>query len=158
MWNKQKDTGKSLVELYLENGVVVSKSSNNRVQGHMIMKNMMSPIPLKDPFVRSLFKEGQAPEQMPGLMFFGDLERGIQDIVSIQRDEKNPNDCAKDPHEVTHTVDMCRYFCVSRVLEAENQKDKQNEASEDDDEFIETDYETWMCGGEMSSSYMGFAG
>jgi phage terminase large subunit len=158
MWNKQKDTGKSLVDLYLENGVVVTKSSNNRVQGHMIMKNMMSPIPLTDPYVKSLFKEGEVPETMPGLMFFSDLERVIQDIVSIQRDDKNPNDCAKDPHDVTHTVDMCRYFCVSRVLEAEGKLEEKESGQEDDEDFIETDYETWMCGGDMTNGYMSFAG
>lgn len=160
MWNKQKDTGKSLMELYLENGVVVTKSSNNRVQGHMIMKNMMAPIPLRDPFVKSLFKEGQAPDTMPGLMFFNDLERVIQDIISIQADDKNPNDCAKDPHEVTHTVDMCRYFCVSRVLEAEGEKEEKKKGAfpDEPEEFVETDYETWMCGGECTDSYIGFAG
>lgn len=52
----------------------------------------------------------------------------------------------------------CRYFCVSRVLEADGEKDGRNEASEDDDEFVETDYETWMCGGDMTNGYMSFAG
>ena len=50
----------------------------------------------------------------------------------------------------------CRYFCVSRVLEAEGEKTEAPE--EQDDEFVETDYETWMCGGDMTQSYMGFAG
>lgn len=48
----------------------------------------------------------------------------------------------------------CRYFCCSRVLEAEGKKEET--AEEYEDEFVETDYETWMCGGDMSASYMGF--
>ena len=155
MWNKQKDTGKSIQELYLENGVAIVKTNNDRVQGHMIMKNMLAPVPLKDPFVKSLFKEGQAPETMPGMMFFEDLERVISDITSIQTDEKNPNDCAKEPHDVTHTVDMCRYFAVSRVMEAEGEKAA--EAEEDEEEVL-TDYETYMCGGDITQGYVGFAG
>lgn len=157
MWNKQKDTGKSLVELYLENGVTVSKSNNNRIQGHMIMKNMMAPMPLRDPYIKSLFKDGQAPEQMPGLMFFEDLESVISDITAIQADEKNPNDCAKQPHDVTHTVDACRYFCVSRVMEAEKEQETKDLALDDEEEVIE-DYETYMCGGNITQGYVGFAG
>lgn len=50
----------------------------------------------------------------------------------------------------------CRYFCVSRVLGAEG--DKKPEEPLDDDEFVETDYETWMCGGDITDNYVGFAG
>lgn len=156
MWNRQKDTGKSLADLYLEHGVTVTKSNNNRVQGHMIMKNMMAPLPLRDPYVKALFQDGKEPDSMPGLMFFSDLEKVISDITAIQRDEKNPNDCAKQPHEITHTVDMCRYFCVSRVIEAEKDEDGKN--SFEEEEETEQSYETFMCGGAISDNYVGFAG
>ena len=33
----------------------------------------------------------------------------------IQRDEKNPNDCAKQPHELTHGPDAIRGFCIERT-------------------------------------------
>lgn len=52
----------------------------------------------------------------------------------------------------------CRYFCVSRVLEAEGEKDEKTALSQEEDEFVETDYETYMCGGDMTQSYIGFAG
>lgn len=148
MWNRQKDTGKSIAELFLQNGVPIVKSSNNRVQGHMVMKDMMSQIPLKDPFVRSLFN-GKAPDKLPALMFFDNLQSVMGDIRDIQADDVNPNDCAKQPHDITHTVDACRYYCISRVLSAE----KPVVVEEDDDGEQET-YESFMCGGEVTASYI----
>ena len=73
----------------------------------------------------------------------------------IQADEKNPNDCAKQPHDVTHSVDMVRYFCVSRVTPAEVKDETK------DDYWVEEEYdedmESYMCGGEMTDSYMNFS-
>lgn len=154
MWSRQKDTGKSMAELFMLNGVSIVKSDNNRVQGHMMMKDMLSPIKLKDPFVKSLFPEGKAPDKLPGLIFFDSLKEVIEDIESIQADKNNPNDCAKDPHDVTHTVDACRYYCISRTLAAEAIKEKQ--AFEEQLEDQSTEYEHYMTGGNASAGYLGF--
>jgi len=150
MWAKSKETGKGMNELFNQYGLPVVKTSNNRVQGHMIMKDMLSPIPLKDPFVRSLYG-ANAPDTLPGLMFFDTCEKVIEDIKDIQADEKNLNDCAKMPHDVTHSVDMCRYFCISRVAAAETEVPA---APVYEDEEPEQDYESWMCGGEITDVYM----
>lgn len=152
MWSRMKNTAKTMAELFNESGLPIYRSDNNRVQGHMIMKDMMSPIPLNDPYVKSLFKEGEAPEKLPGLMFFDSVQKVVDDIISIQADDKNPNDCAKMPHDVTHTVDMCRYYCINRVLTPEPVK----EELPDDDEEHEEDYETFMCGDEITDEYMNF--
>lgn len=154
MWSRMKDTGKTMAELFAQNGVPIVKSDNNRVQGHMMIKDMMAPIPLKDPFVRSLFK-GKAPDKMPGLMFFNTCKEVMQDLRDIQADEDNPNDCSKQPHEITHTVDGLRYYCISRVLPAELPPDDNPAAEEDDD--LE-DYEAFMCGGAVSDSYVMYEG
>ncbi len=157
MWNRQKDTGKTMAEIFLENGAAIVKADNNRVQGHMIMKDMMSPVPLTDQYVKSLFPEGTAPETLPGLMFFSDIEKTIEDIESIQADEKNPNDCAKDPHDVTHTVDSVRYFCVSRTQKAKKAEKKKHTdplAFLFDEDADKDNYETYLCGGEITSEYM----
>ena len=152
MWSRQKDSGRTMAELFMQNGVSVVKSDNNRVQGHMLIKDMLAPIPLKDPFVKSLFPEGKAPEKLPGLMFFDTVAQAFSDLKDIQADEKNPNDCAKTPHEITHTVDGIRYFCVSRVLAAEAIKDRTMQDEEDDDML--TDYESYMTGGEIPAGYL----
>lgn len=152
MWNRQKDSGKTLAELYAKYGLPLVKSENNRVQGHMVMKDMMQPLPLKDPYVRSLFKEGEAPDTLPGLMFFSSVPKVISDISAIQADDKNPNDCAKQPHEITHTVDATRYYCINRVLVPEEEKP----AAVEDDEYEKEDYEHYMCGEEITDLYMNY--
>ena len=142
----------------MQNGVGIIKSDNNRVQGHMIMKDMMTAMPLNDPYVKSLFPEGKCPEVLPAFMLFDDLEKVIEDIESIQADEKNPNDCAKDPHDVTHTVDACRYFLINRSRRAEKKKKRRRvpplEFLDSDDTSGE-DYEAYMCGGEINADYLG---
>ena len=92
------------------------------------------------------------PEKLPGLVFFNTLESAIEDIRDIQADDANPNDCAKQPHEVTHTVDGIRYFCISRVMTAQPAEDKPLIDDEMDDNL--KDYDDFMCGGEISESYM----
>ena len=152
MWSRQKDSGRTMAELFMQNGVSVVKSDNNRVQGHMLIKDMLAPIPLKDPFVKGLFPEGEAPDKLPGLMFFDTVAQAFSDLKDIQADEKNPNDCAKTPHEITHTVDGIRYFCVSRVLAAEAIADRMMQDEEDEDTL--TDYESYMTGGEIPAGYL----
>jgi hypothetical protein len=36
----------------------------------------------------------------------------IRCIPELQYDEKKVNDAAIEPHEITHSVDALRYFCV----------------------------------------------
>ena len=152
MWSRQKDSGRTMAELFMQNGVAIVKSDNNRVQGHMLIKDMLAPIPLTDPFVKGLFPEGEAPDKLPGLMFFDTIGQAFSDLKDIQADEKNPNDCAKTPHEITHTVDGIRYFCVSRVLAAEAIADRLQQEDDEDDTL--TDYESYMTGGEIPEGYV----
>lgn len=159
MWNRQKDTGKTMADIFFQNGAAIVKADNNRVQGHMILKNMMSLMPLNDPYVKSLYLAGEAPAALPGIMYFDDLGEILEDISSIQADEKNPNDCAKDPHDVTHSVDMCRYFAIMRSMAAEKpgKKRKMNPlAFLNHDELDESEggYEEYLCGGEITEAYI----
>ena len=118
----------------------------------MMVKDMLSPIPLTDPFVKGLFPRGKAPERLPGLMFFNNLSRVMADLRDIQADETNPNDCARKPHEITHTVDGIRYFCVSRVLAAQAVTDKG--APDGDEDEDEESYDSFMTGGEITGEYL----
>lgn len=149
MWNRQKVTDKTMAEVFTLSGVPLMRADNNRVQGHMLMLNMMAPIPLHDPAVKALFPAGKAPDKLPALMFFDTLKKVISDIESIQADDRNPNDCAKQPHEITHTVDGVRYFCISRAQVA-----LRDAPVEEPDEDESQDYESYMCGGSASASYI----
>ena len=135
LWSRTKDSGKSMAELFMTNGVPLVKASNNRVQGWLQVKEF-----LKD-----------SPDGRPGLMFFRNCTGIIEDIQAIQADEKNPNDCAKEPHDITHSNDAIRYFCVSRSLPGEMEK-----VREEPDDEPEEDYENTMTGGAATAGYIGY--
>ena len=135
MWSTQKDTGKTMAQIFSECGLPVLKAANNRVQGFMSVKEMLKPL----------------PDGKPGLMICESCKSLIDDIQAIQHDEKNPNDCAKQPHELTHDVDALRYFCVMRTLKPE----KPVEVDDYEEDQLD-DYDEYMTGGAPSASYIGY--
>jgi len=137
MWSRQKDTGRTMAEVFMLCGVPIVRADNNRVQGHMMVKEALANL----------------DDKKPGLLFFKTCKETVADLEDIQADEKNPSDCAKEPHEITHTVDSLRYFCVSRTMRAEAEKAA---ALIEDEEEAEEDYETYMTGGEADASYMAY--
>ncbi len=136
MWSRQKDTGRTMAEIFEDSGVSLIRASNSRVQGHMILKQALSPR-----------RDGK-----PSLLLFSDCGRTIEDLRDIQADAKNPDDCAVTPHELTHRVDALRYYCISRVLSAEAGGDT---AAEEDADELEA-YEDYMTGGDLSAGYINF--
>lgn len=136
MWSRQKDTGRTMAEVFMLNGVSIVKAENNRVQGHMMIKDALAPW----------------PDGKPGLIFFDTCKEIIGDIQDIQADENNPNDCAKEPHDITHTVDGIRYYCVSRVVVPSAPEEREYYEEEDS----EDDYDEYMRGGEASASYISY--
>ena len=58
-------------------------------------------------------------EKKPRLIIFGTCLNLIRTLPGLQHDERNPNDCAKEPHELTHAPDAIRYFCDGCPLPAE---------------------------------------
>jgi phage terminase large subunit len=142
MWNRQKDTGKTMYELFTINGVPIVKADNNRVQGWIQLKEALA---IK-------------PDGLPMLMFFNNCVETTEDLKAIQTSDKNPNDCAKEPHEVTHAPDMVRYYCVSRTLKTGPQgalNTAQRRYAPDDDEDTD-DYNNHMTGGGASASYINY--
>lgn len=141
MWNRQKDSGRSMAELFMENGVGIIKASNNRIQGWMAVKEMLKPL--------------KSEKDRPGLLVTEDCKGLITNLPAIQHDEKNPSDCATEPHEITHICDACRYFCVTRTLSAEKPAPT---PAEDLDATNMTDYDDEMTGGEMTDDYLTYGG
>jgi len=140
MWNKQKDSGKNMAELFALNGVGLLRASNNRVQGWMAEKEMLKP--LKD------------DNDRPGLLVTADCRGLIRNIMLIQHDERNPSDCATEPHEITHINDALRYFCITRTLGASMPE----QTTTREEERALTPYDEEMTGGEMSDSYLTYGG
>ena len=51
------------------------------------------------------------------LKFFENCRHLIRTLPALAVDEHNPNDCATDPHELTHAPDALRYFFAGRPSE-----------------------------------------
>lgn len=114
LWSTQKDTGRTMEEIFRSVGVPLTRADNGRVQGHMLVKDMLA----------------DRADGRPGLLISESCKRLISDLTAIQADADNPGDAAKSPHEVTHTVDALRYYCVSRVAPAERPGAEREEAAE----------------------------
>lgn len=102
MWNRRQDTGKSVAEIFAEQGIYLTRAQNDRVTGWLELKEWLRPI------------EGRA-----GLTVFTCCQNLIRCIPLLQFDERRPNDVAREPHELTHAPDAIRYFVAGRPVPAQ---------------------------------------
>lgn len=104
LWNRNKDTGKSTADIFAENGQYLTKADNNRISGWLAVHEWLKII--KD-------EQGQKTVK---LHIFSNCVNLIRTLPALQHDEKNPNDVANEPHELTHAPDALRYFCTMYQL------------------------------------------
>ncbi|MBR5543237.1 MAG: phage terminase large subunit [Oscillospiraceae bacterium] len=102
LWNRRQDTGKSAAEIFAENGVPLVAAKNERVQGWYNLKEWLSP-----------YRDEQGA-MCASLRVFENCINLIRTLPQITRDSKNPNDVARNPHELTHAPDAIRYFVAGR--------------------------------------------
>ena len=102
LWNKRQETGKSAAELFGENGVWLTEANNNRVQGWYNLKEWLKPY------------EDEQEIMTASLVIFKNCVNLIRTLPQLQYDDKNPNDIANEPHELTHAPDAIRYFVAAR--------------------------------------------
>jgi phage terminase large subunit len=102
LWNRQSHTGKPTAEVFGDNGVWLTKVDNERVQGWYNVKEWLKP-----------FGDEQGV-LTANLVIFSNCTNLIRCLPQIQKCEKDPNDCANQPHEITHSCDAIRYFCAGR--------------------------------------------
>lgn len=100
MWNRMQESGKSRALVFGENGIELVKSNNDRATGWMQIKELL--------------KEQRAPngETYVRLKIFRTCVNLIRTLPQLLVDEKNPDDCSKEPHELTHAPDALRYFAI----------------------------------------------
>ena len=135
MWSRNRDTGKTQAAMFMENGVALVRADNSRKQGWAAMKDMFR--------VRPEFGG-------PGFVIFDTCGTLIDCIKSLQHDKNDPNDVADKPHDITHGPDALRYFCQTRVLSAEAQK----EGIDPDEDYGAEDYRSAVCGKTVTRSYI----
>lgn len=96
LWGRSQESGKSRAELFQKAGLMLHKSKNDRVAGWMCIKEML--------------KKNANDEVC--LNIFSTCTELIKCLTSIQHDENNPDDCATQPHDITHLPDALRYFAI----------------------------------------------
>ena len=106
LWGRTKDTGITIADGFREAGVPLIKADNARVAGWMQVHERLKVI------------EDADGGKTARLKIFATCRNLIRCISTIKADEDNCNDCATEPHELTHLCDSLRYFCVSRPLAA----------------------------------------
>ncbi len=112
LWNRNRDTGRSTAEIFATHGLPLYKTSNDRVQGWMDVKEWLKVIDTKDEQTGKHIK-------LPYLRIIKESAPNLwRCLNAIQVDERKPNDAANDPHELTHLPDSLRAFCAGRPLPA----------------------------------------
>ena len=100
LWNRNKDTGKSTADIFAESGQYLTKADNNRLTGWLAVHEWLK-----------IYKDEQGQSNSK-LKIFSNCVNLIRTLPAVQHDEKNPNDVAVEPHELTHAPDALRYFCT----------------------------------------------
>lgn len=125
MWNRQRDTGRSAAEIFATYGVPLYKVSNDRVQGWWELKDWL--------------KINEYTGK-PRIVIFHCCPNLVRTLPLCQHDDKNPDDVAKEPHEVTHAPDALRYFVSGQPLAAQALNPKDQDMPMEYDEEVEQFY------------------
>lgn len=100
LWNRHKETGKSTADIFEEGDITLYETNNDRIQGWLQMKEWLKP-----------YKDEQGC-MTAKLKIFNTCKNLIRCLPQVQHDEKRVGDIANKPHELTHSVDAIRGFCV----------------------------------------------
>ena len=98
---RQKDSGKSVLSLFSENGLCGVRADNRRVPGWLAIKELLKP-------VSAVTGQGRCAK----LTIFSSCPTLIANLPALMRDRKNPTDAATHPYEITHICDALRYFAL----------------------------------------------
>ena len=102
LYNKNSQTGKSAADIfYSDCGHILTKANNDRPNGWLAVKEMLA-----------LKKDSQG-NYKPKLFICENCVNLIRTLPLLVFDPKKPDDCLKDPHEITHAPDSLRYLCAS---------------------------------------------
>lgn len=113
LWNRNRDTGRSTAEIFMEMGLPLIRTSNDRVQGWLDVKEWLRPV------TETNEQTGEKKLTARLQILRGAAPNLLRCLKAIQKDEKKPNDAANDPHELTHLPDSLRAFCAGRPLPPE---------------------------------------
>lgn len=107
LWNRRQETGKSVADIFAEYGIILTKTSNDRLDGWAAVHEWLK------------VRKNEFNELKPRLQIFSNCINLIRCLPELQYDEKRVNDAATEPHEITHAPDALRGFCVYWTVVAE---------------------------------------
>jgi phage terminase large subunit len=111
LWNRRQETGKSAADLFRDNGLSLVMANNDRVQGWYNLKEWLKP-----------YKDEQGI-MTASLVITKNCTNLIRTLPQLQCDDKDPNDVATEPHNLTHAADGIRYFIAGRPRPSIEQKE-----------------------------------
>ncbi len=103
LWSRQKDSGKSIAELFSDCGVYLTKLNTERVEGWLCLKEWLKPYE----------KDGKTTAKMK---IFRSCPNLIRCLPLLMCNKSRPGDASTEPHSITHAPDALRYFAVSRPV------------------------------------------
>lgn len=104
LWSRQKDSGKSVAELFGENGIYLTKLTCDRISGWLALREMLKPVINGDGTKTAKLKIMQNCTEL------------IRCMGLLLHDTMRPGDAAVKPHSITHLPDALRYFVVSKSV------------------------------------------
>ena len=146
--NRQKDSGKSIFDLFAESGEILNQSDNKRISGWMAVKEWLKVVETRN------LETGET-EKTSRLKIFSNCKSLIRCMQQIASAEDNPNDAATEPHNITHLPDALRYFCVMRQCPVSAPEEKRIYDERTFDKPPVKEQETYT-GGEITESYISY--
>jgi phage terminase large subunit len=108
LWSRQKDSGRSIAELFAEGGVYLTRLCPERISGWLALKEWLKPD-----------ENGRAMMQIDVK-----CKNLLRTLPLLMHDARRQGDAATEPHERTHAPDALRYFASFRVCSASGQEGK----------------------------------
>jgi len=102
LWARRQETGRSVADIFRENGINLRKTSRDRIDGWAALKEAVKPF------------DDEQGIKIAKLRIHESCVNLIRTLPALQYDERRPGDAATQPHELTHMPDALRYFCVYR--------------------------------------------
>ena len=110
LWSRQKDSGKSMSEIFADNGIYLTKLCSERIDGWMCLKELLK-----------LKSFGDSATLQPTLTIMRNCTNLIRCLPLLMHDTRRFGDVSTKPHNITHAPDALRYFAVSRYSKPKEQ-------------------------------------
>lgn len=108
LWKRDRETGVPEAETMMEAGLKdLIKADARRIPGWRHLREYIA--------VQEI-ETDQGTRKTAALQIFSNCRNAIRTLGSVVKDERNPEDVADEPHELTHMPEAIRYAMMSRPV------------------------------------------